>query len=148
MEEAARRAGLDIAVRHMGGSTRTAEDAARACGCEVGRIVKSLAFETAGTRRIVLLLVPGSERVDLERAAEAVGERLERADGRRVREETGFAIGGVAPIGATGAVATFMDEGLLVHSSVWAAAGTPNAVFEVGPRALAEASGATLAPLT
>ena len=146
VEVAARSLGLDIAPRHMTASTRTAEEAAAACGCAVAQIVKSLVFVTA-SGKLVLLLVPGDQRVDLSQAAEVVGETLGKADPDKVREATGFAIGGVAPIGHTQSLPVYMDPGLLKHESVWAAGGGPQAVFAVDPRALARKTGAVIAKL-
>jgi prolyl-tRNA editing enzyme YbaK/EbsC (Cys-tRNA(Pro) deacylase) len=139
---AAQAAGLDVDVVEMPTSTRTAEEAARACGCAVGQIVKSLVFAGAESGRIYLLLVSGANRVDEKGAARETGEALLRPDAARVREATGFAIGGVPPLGHAMPLATFMDEDLLRFEIVWAAAGTPNAVFAVHPRLLQAATGA------
>lgn len=142
MERVARdaeRLGLAIELRVMDQSTRTAEDAAAACGCAVGQIVKSLVFENADTGALVLLLVSGDHNADLDYISKEYGLKLKRCDGRRVRDETGFAIGGVAPLGHKAPVATYMDESLLDYDSVWAAAGRPDSVFRVDPKALAEA---------
>lgn len=135
----AERLGLQIELRVMDQSTRTAEDAAEACGCTVGQIVKSLVFENADTGALALLLVSGSHNADLEYISSRYGLNLKRCDGRRVRDETGFAIGGVAPIGHKTPVATWLDESLLDHETVWAAAGRPDSVFSVDPRALVDA---------
>ncbi|WP_223477788.1 YbaK/EbsC family protein [Oricola indica] len=135
----AERLGLQIKLRVMDQSTRTAEDAAEACGCTVGQIVKSLVFENADTGALALLLVSGSHNADLEYISSRYGLNLKRCDGRRVRDETGFAIGGVAPIGHKAPVATWLDESLLDYETVWAAAGRPDSVFSVDPRALVDA---------
>lgn len=140
-------AGLRAEVRRMPASTRTAEEAAAACGCSVAQIVKSLVFEGESTGRLILLLVSGAHRADPRLAAAAAGEGLKRADPRRVRAETGFAIGGVAPLGHLTASPVWMDETLMLFPTVWAAAGAPDAVFEVEPGALAAAAGATVAKL-
>jgi prolyl-tRNA editing enzyme YbaK/EbsC (Cys-tRNA(Pro) deacylase) len=142
--QAARQAGLDITILEMPQSTRTAEEAAAACGCNVGQIVKSLIFRRGDNNRPVLLLVAGSNRVDLDKAAARIGTGLLRADAGYVREETGFAIGGVAPIGAITPVTTFMDEDLLAHDTVWAAAGKSNSVFEIEPQVLLTAADAQI----
>jgi prolyl-tRNA editing enzyme YbaK/EbsC (Cys-tRNA(Pro) deacylase) len=144
---AAAELGLAIEVVEMPDQTRTAEEAARACGCHVAQIVKSLVFRGTETKRPYLLLVSGVNRVDAERAAAAVGEPLDRPDAAFVREVTGFAIGGIPPFGHASAMAVFVDPDLLVHDVVWAAAGTPRTVFSVAPRHLAEAVDATVAPL-
>ncbi|WP_118132454.1 YbaK/EbsC family protein [Oceanicella sp. SM1341] len=138
--------GLDIELREMEASTRTAAEAAAACGCEVNQIVKSLIFSGAdGT--LVLLLVAGGNRVDPEIAAAACGTALGRADPAEVRRRTGFAIGGVSPIGHLEAPRVFMDPTLMGFDTVWAAAGAPNAVFRVAPAALVAATGAVVTPL-
>lgn len=134
--------GLDIELKTMDQSTRTADDAARACGCDVAQIVKSLVFEDADTGELVLLLVSGRHNADLDFIAATYGLKLKRCDGRRVRDETGFAIGGVAPIGHLTPTPVHMDEALLGFDTVWAAAGRPDSVFSVDPKALAEAIGA------
>jgi prolyl-tRNA editing enzyme YbaK/EbsC (Cys-tRNA(Pro) deacylase) len=141
---AAEAAGLPLTIRAMPQSTRTAEDAAAACGTSVGQIVKSLIFRKAESGEPVLILVSGVNRVDQKAIKTAIGEALERMDADAVRAHTGFAIGGVAPLGALTPLATFMDADLLKFETVWAAAGAPNAVFAVDPKALAEATGATI----
>ncbi len=140
--EAADRLGLSISVQLMPDTTRTAQDAASACGCKVGQIVKSLVFRGAQSGRDLLLLVSGDNRVDEAGVAVNLGEALERPRGAHVREVTGFAIGGIPPFGHVAPLATYMDEDLLAHDVVWAAAGTPNAVFSVNPEALRAATGA------
>jgi prolyl-tRNA editing enzyme YbaK/EbsC (Cys-tRNA(Pro) deacylase) len=143
VNQAARDADLEIEIRRMGESTRTAQDAANQCGCAVGQIVKSLIFEGEDTGRLVLFLVSGDRQLDLTKAAALVGENLKRADPRRIREETGFAIGGVSPIGHKVAIAAYADRALLDHDVVWAAAGAHDAVFSAEPNALIAAAGAT-----
>ncbi len=138
--EAARAAGLDIAIAEMPDSTRTAEDAAAACGCEVAQIVKSLVFQGADTGTPFLLLVSGANRVDEEGMAAVLGEPLKRPNGRAVREITGYAIGGIPPLGHPVDMPTVIDEKLLGFDRVWAAAGTPRCVFSVDPKALAAAT--------
>lgn len=147
VQRAAEELGLSIEVKRMGESTRTAEDAARACGCEVARIVKSLIFAGAQSGDLILLLVSGANRVDLDRAAEIVGEPLVRADANDVRTRTGFAIGGVSPIGHLTAPKIWIDKTLLGYPTVWAAAGAPDAVFEITPDALIRSTGALTAGL-
>lgn len=147
VEMAAAELGLAVKVRRMGASTRTAEDAATACGCAVGQIVKSLIFKGRESGALVLLLVSGANRVDGARAAEAAGEALDRADADEVRARTGFAIGGVSPIGHLEAPRILMDRDLLSFDTVWAAAGAPDAVFSVSPAELARATGAETATL-
>lgn len=140
--DAARERGLAIEVHVMAEATRTAEEAAAACGCAVAQIVKSLVFTGKDSGADYLLLVSGANRVDEAGVAAHVGEPLERPRGAHVRAVTGFAIGGIPPFGHASALRTFMDEDLLVFSQVWAAAGTPNAVFAAAPAAIRDATGA------
>lgn len=144
VEQAAAAAGLTIEVRRMGESTRTAEEAAQQCGCAVAQIVKSLIFQGEDSGRLVLFLVAGNNRLDTTRAAELAGEKLDRADPRLIRERTGFAIGGVAPIGHLEPIAAFADETLLGYDVVWAAAGAHDAVFASEPKALLAAANARI----
>mgnify|MGYP000642754242 CR=1 FL=1 len=147
VEEAARASGLDVNVLRMPDSTRTAAEAAQACGCAVSQIVKSMIFTGVDSGNLKLLLVSGAHDVDLARVRDWIGEGLSRADPKRVRAETGFAIGGVSPIGHLAPIETWMDSSLLGHDLVWAAAGAPDAVFSVAPEALKAATGARDLPL-
>ena len=148
VKAAAAAAGLAIEIVEMPKSTRTAQEAAAACGTSVGQIVKSLVFRKARSGELILLLVSGANRVDEKGMAEIVGEPLERVDADTVRERTGFAIGGVAPIGALSPLPTYMDADLLAYRQVWAAAGAPHAVFSADPAALATAAGAKIVALS
>ena len=148
VQEAAGRLLLDISIIEMDESTRTAEDAAAACGCDVARIVKSLIFRGAETGEPYLLLVSGANRVNEKRVSRRIGEKLERPDADFVRETTGFAIGGVAPIAHAIPLKTFMDESLLGYDTVWAAAGTPKCLFSVSPTALSDAISPTIMDVT
>lgn len=141
--DAAEAMGLPITLKTMDQSTRTAEEAAAACGCTVGQIVKSLVFRDRERDALVLMLVSGQHNADLDHIAQTYGPKLERADTRRVRYETGFAIGGVAPIGHKQTLPIYMDEVLLTYSEVWAAAGRPDSVFCTDPKALGTAINAT-----
>jgi prolyl-tRNA editing enzyme YbaK/EbsC (Cys-tRNA(Pro) deacylase) len=141
---AATAAGLDITIVQMPQSTRTAADAAAACGTSVAQIVKSLVFRKAESEEPVLLLVSGRNRVDEKAMKAVVGEALKRMDAEDVRALTGFAIGGVAPFGSLTPIATYMDADLMSFDTVWAAAGAPNAVFRVEPNALAAATKARI----
>ncbi|HET8778063.1 MAG TPA: YbaK/EbsC family protein [Candidatus Limnocylindria bacterium] len=142
--DAARAAGVDISVERFPEGTRTATDAARAVGCEVGQIVKSLVF--MADAHPVVALVSGANRVDLGRLATAVGAtEARRADGAEARAATGFAIGGVPPFGHASQVAVVVDRDLLAFDRVWAAAGLPDAVFAIAPDDLIQASGGTVA---
>ena len=146
--DAAEALGLQIEILTMADSTRTAEDAARACGCGVGQIVKSLVFQDLSADRPVLLLVSGANRVDVDAVAQRTGRTLGRADAAAVRAATGFAIGGIPPFGHDTQLAAFIDRDLLDHAVVWAAAGTPNSVFSVAPDALTRAAGAEVIAMT
>jgi prolyl-tRNA editing enzyme YbaK/EbsC (Cys-tRNA(Pro) deacylase) len=136
--------GLAVAIRQMPESTRTAAEAAAACGCAVGQIVKSLVFRGTASGRPCLLLVSGANRVDEAAVAARIGEGLARPDAAFVREVTGYAIGGIPPFGHATALATWMDADLLAYPVVWAAAGTPRAVFSCEPARLRDAIGATV----
>jgi len=125
------RLGVTSAVKEMPESTRTAAEAADAVGCDVAQIVKSLIFRSVVGDEAVLVLVSGADRVDESRLAEVIGEQVEKATGKFVRARTGYAIGGVPPVGHTQPVVTYLDEHLLNNALVWAAAGTPRAVFSI-----------------
>jgi prolyl-tRNA editing enzyme YbaK/EbsC (Cys-tRNA(Pro) deacylase) len=144
VQDAARARGLTIAVREMAESTRTAEEAAAACGVTVGQIVKSLVFLGSESGRPYLLLVSGTNRVNEKDVARHLGEKLKRPDANAVRALTGYAIGGIPPFGHDTAMATYMDVDLTQYDVIWAAAGTPKAVFAVAPEQLREAAGATV----
>ena len=144
VQDALRASGVGSEVRHMRQTTRTAEEAAAACGCAIGQIVKSLIFRGGRSGRPYLLLVSGANRVDEKGVAAAIGEPLRRPNAQYVRDVTGFAIGGIPPLGHDTPLATFLDEALLDHDVVWAAAGTPDAVFPIAPAKLAEATAATI----
>jgi prolyl-tRNA editing enzyme YbaK/EbsC (Cys-tRNA(Pro) deacylase) len=147
VREAAAAGGLKIEVRRMGESTRTAEEAARQCGCAVAQIVKSLIFQGSVSGKLFLFMISGIDRLDLDKAAKLAGEPLTRADPRYVREQTGFAIGGVSPLGHLIRIGAFADEALLQYQTVWAAAGAHDAVFAAEPKALIEAANAEIANL-
>ena len=143
---AAHEAGLEIAVERFPEGTRTAADAARAVGCEVGQIVKSLVFVADETP--VVTLVSGANRVDLDRLAVAVdAAAVRKADGDEARAATGFPIGGVPPFGHAGAVTVLVDDDLMAHQMLWAAAGLPDAVFAIAPDDLLRISGGRRADL-
>lgn len=145
--EAARNLGLDVEIRLMTETTRTAEEAAQACGTTPAQIVKSLIFEGRDSGRPLLFLVSGKNRVDEKAVAGRIGEKLKRPDAQRVRDITGYAIGGIPPIGHPTQLKAYVDPDLLAFDTVWAAAGTPNAVFPVDPKKLAAAAGAETLPM-
>ncbi len=138
-------AGFGITVRQFPEGTRTASDAARAVGCELGQIVKSLVFMAGG--RPVVALVSGPNRLDERKLASVAGEPVGKADAEAARSATGYAIVGVPPFGHATEVPVFMDRDLLGYPTVWAAAGRPDSVFEIEPQRLRELSGATVADL-
>lgn len=125
--------GLPCQVIELPGSTRTALEAAQAVNCQVGQIVKSLIFMGAETGRPVLVLASGVNRVNEARMTDLIGEAIKKGDADFVRTHTGFAIGGVPPVGLASQILTFIDEDLLAFPIVWAAAGTPHAVFSLNP---------------
>lgn len=139
--------GLDLEVREFDASTRTAADAAKAIGCTVDQIAKSILFRAASSGRPVLVIASGVNRVDEKKVAALLGEKLGRADAEFVRTQTGFAIGGVPPVGHAVTPETFVDQDLMAFAEIWAAAGTPNAVFRLTPRDLARITGGRVAPI-
>lgn len=141
---ALRQGGVDAVPLEMPGETRTAEQAAAAAGCGLNQIVKSILFQ-GESGRLCLFLTAGGNQVDAARASALAGEPLGRADGRTVREVTGFAIGGVAPLGHLTPLPVWMDPTLLGFAQVWAAAGTPRHIFAIAPAELLALSGAVIA---
>ena len=128
-------------VLEFDASTRTAADAAAAIGCEVAEIAKSLIFRGVNSGRAVLIVASGVDRIDEKKAAAAIGEPIARADADFVRKSTGFAIGGVPPVGHKTKPIVLIEESLLSFDKIWAAAGTPNAVFRLTPAELVELTG-------
>ncbi|HUN86667.1 MAG TPA: YbaK/EbsC family protein [Terracidiphilus sp.] len=128
----------------MPATTRTAQDAASAIGCTVGQIVKSLVFQGIESGKPYLILASGPNRVNEASFGVLAGESIQRAKPDFVRECTGFAIGGVPPLGHSSRLPTWMDEELFVYETVWAAAGTPESVFAIAPKDLASATIATI----
>jgi len=137
---ALRAEGIDPEILEFGQSTRTAEEAARAIGTGVGQIVKSLVFTANGEP--LLALLSGCNRASLQRLSAAVGAAIQHADAATVRAATGYAIGGVPPVGHETPLLVLMDEDLLGYDRVYAAAGTPNSVFPIDPRELARITAA------
>ena len=123
--------GFDYTVIEHAESTRTAQEAADRAGCELGQIVKSLIFRGKTSGKPILVLTSGANRVDEKRISGYAGETISRADADFVRTVTGFAIGGVPPIGHAQKMETYLDEDFLSYQTIWAAAGTPNAIFEL-----------------
>ncbi len=138
--ESAKGLGLEVEIRQFETTTRTAEDAANAIGCAVGQIVKSLVFLVDG--EAVMTLVSGPNRLDEKKLAKLCGvgrKKVKRADADKVREVTGYSIGGVPPFGHLIRLRTFIDEDFFQYDVIWAAGGTSNAVFPIAPDALARA---------
>lgn len=134
-------AGHADSIHRFAAGTRTSEDAARAVGCPVGAIAKSLVFRAAGSERPVLAIASGAHRVDIAAITEAVGAKIRRADADWVRATTGFAIGGVAPLGHLTPPLVLLDEALWGYAAIWAAAGAPDAVFRTTAGDLARLTG-------
>lgn len=133
VQDALAAVGLTLQVVELPQSTRTAPEAAAAVGASLGQIVKSIIFRAAHSGRPVIVLTSGANRVDEKAVAALLGEPLAKADADFVRARTGFAIGGVPPAGHLEPLPTFIDEDLLAHAEIWAAAGTPNALFKLAP---------------
>jgi prolyl-tRNA editing enzyme YbaK/EbsC (Cys-tRNA(Pro) deacylase) len=145
VQAALRAHGLDVEVRQFPDSTRTAAEAAAAIGTTVGQIVKSLVF-LAGEQP-VLALMSGSNRLALPRLGALLGASIGKADANAVRRATGYAIGGVPPVGLPASIPTYLDRDLLAYDTVWAAAGTPHHVFPIAPGELARITRATVVDL-
>lgn len=127
--------GLDLEVVELPNSTRTAPEAAAAIGCKVEQIVKSLIFKTKSGKPI-LITASGTNRVNEKRVREIIGEKIARADAEFVHEVTGYPIGGIPPLAHKQIIETIIDQDLMPYDEIWAAAGTPNAVFKLTPQQL------------
>ena len=141
-------AGVATEILAAAEDTRTAAQAAAVAGCEIDQIVKSIIFRGETSGHVRLFLTAGGNQVSAEKAGTLAGEPLGRADADLVRAETGFAIGGVSPVGHIAPVIAFLDPRLMEFSLVWAAAGTPRHIFAIAPDTLLRITGATLAPFT
>jgi prolyl-tRNA editing enzyme YbaK/EbsC (Cys-tRNA(Pro) deacylase) len=128
--------GFNLKIIEFQESTRTSAEAAERVGCQLGQIVKSLIFRGHSSGKPILVLTSGANRVDEKLISIYAGETIGRADADFVRASTGYAIGGVPPIGYPQPIETYFDEDLLQYPKIWAAAGNPNAVFELTPVAL------------
>jgi prolyl-tRNA editing enzyme YbaK/EbsC (Cys-tRNA(Pro) deacylase) len=148
VQEALQALGLGHEVVDLGLSARTAADAAGAVGCRVEQIAKSLVFRLRESGRPLLVVTSGAHRVNETKVAALVGEVLDRADADFVRAETGFAIGGVAPVGLVKPVVALIDEHLLTFEEIWAAAGHPNTVFRLRPADLVAMTGGRVAAVS
>ncbi|THB70048.1 MAG: YbaK/EbsC family protein [Desulfobulbaceae bacterium] len=128
--------GYDLKVIERDDSTRTAAEAAESVGCKVGQIAKSLIFRNKRDSSPILIVASGANRVDTKKVSAVLGFKLGRADGNYVKEHVGFAIGGIPPVGHLNKLQTILDPDLKKYDSIWAAAGTPHALFEITPDAL------------
>lgn len=141
-------AGERVDVLEMVESTRTAAEAAQAAGCELDQIAKSIIFRGDTTGHVILFLTAGGNQVDPGKAAQVAGQALGKADAALIRAQTGFAIGGVAPVGHLGPVAAYFDPRLSDFDQVWAAAGTPRHIFAIAPQRLLAMTAARVADFT
>lgn len=135
-------AGVDTEVVEFEQATRTSAEAAAAIGCSVAQIAKSVVFRGVDSGMAVVVVASGQNRVSEDKVSRSVGEGLARADAQFVRAATGYAIGGVAPIGYPGRVKLLLDQDLRRHETLWAAGGTPHSVFALGPEQLQALTGA------
>lgn len=147
VQDALLASGLTMQVLELPDSTRTALEAAQAVGCQVGQIVKSLVFKSKRSLQPVLVLASGANRVDERKIEVLIGEPLGKADADFVRQQTGFVIGGVPPVGHLKQLQSFIDRDLLEHTELWAAAGTPHAVFRLRPQDLVSITGGQVADI-
>lgn len=131
--------GLKIKVLELTESTRTAQEAAIAAGCEIGQIVKSLVFRSG--ENALMFLVSGKNQLDIKKVEEHIGREISKADADFVRQKTGYVIGGVPPFAFSSPIDTFIDEDLMKYEHVWAAAGTPHAIFQIKGNDLARLTG-------
>lgn len=145
VRKALRESELDTSVQELPDSTRTASAAAQAVGCEVAQIAKSLVFQGRESGKPYLVITSGSNRVDERKLALLAGEDLQLASPDFVREQSGYSIGGVPPIGHANEIKSFMDEDLLQFELIWAAAGSPHTVFPIDPQRIVDVTGAQVA---
>jgi len=133
--------GFELQVLELSKTTRTAVDAALAVNCQLGQIAKSIVFKTTTTQKPILVIASGSNRINEEKIAQIIGESVKKANANFVLEKTGFAIGGVAPVGHPEKIETLIDEDLFCYQEIWAAAGNPNSVFKLSPQQLLKITG-------
>jgi Cys-tRNA(Pro) deacylase len=147
VQDALNALGYNYEIIEFEESTRTALEAAERVGCDVGQIVKSLIFQGKTSEKPILILTSGANQVDVKRMKAQADEKIGRADPAFVREWTGYAIGGIPPLGHLNPMDTYIDEDLLQYEKVWAAAGTPNAVFEMDADQLEKMTGGKVVPV-
>ncbi len=148
VQQALNAIGMQLEVVELPASTRTSQEAAQAIGCQVGQIAKSIVFQTLTTHRPVLVIASGPNRVNEKIIQELTGEAIGKADADFVRTRTGFVIGGVPPLGHIEQLETYIDRDLLQYSEIWAAAGTPHAVFRLTPSDLLRMAGGKVIQVT
>lgn len=141
-------AGVDVEIVQTGNDTRTAQQAADEVGCHVDQIAKSIIFRGDASGKAILFLTAGGNRVSSQKASEVADEALGKADATLVRSQTGFAIGGVSPVGHLNPIKAYLDPRLTEFEVIWAAAGTPHHVFPITPDQLIALTGATMAIFT
>lgn len=144
VQEILARFGLSLVVTELTESTRSAGEAAQAIGCELGQIAKSLVFISREDEQAVLIIASGNNRINEKLIQTAFGLPIQRADADAVREITGFSIGGVPPVGHARPLKTLIDRDLFQYERIWAAAGTPFAVFSLTPQDLLTITGGTV----
>ena len=148
VQEYLRGIGVEAQIMEMPATTRTAKEAADGIGCSVAQIAKSIVFRATTSGQAILVIASGVHRVNERRLAELVGEPIEKASADFVREATGFVIGGVPPAGHRNPIKTWIDRDLLQFEMIWAAAGTPFAVFSIAPERLQAISGGVVESIT
>ncbi|MGO4854578.1 YbaK/EbsC family protein [Phaeovulum sp. W22_SRMD_FR3] len=148
VETALKTSGIEVEIITTGAQTRTAEQAAEAAGCTVDQIAKSIIFRGETSGEVVLFVTAGGNRVSADKASAVAGEALGKADAALIRAVTGFAIGGVAPLGHLTPVRSYLDPRLMDFTQIWAAAGTPQHIFAIAPADLHRITGAELADFT
>jgi prolyl-tRNA editing enzyme YbaK/EbsC (Cys-tRNA(Pro) deacylase) len=136
--------GFELNVIEFSDSTRTAQDAAIAIGCSVGQIAKSIIFKGKTSQKPILIVASGANRINEKAIKEIIGEKLDKADANFVLEYTGYAIGGIPPIAHNTPITTYIDEDIFKYEEIWAAAGTPNSVFQLTPTILNEITNGTI----
>lgn len=148
VQQALNAIGMQLDVVELPDLTRTSVEAAQAIGCQVGQIAKSIIFRALASQRPIMVIASGPNRVNEKVIETLIGEAIGKADADFVRQRTGFVIGGVPPVGHTEQIETFIDTSLLQYPEIWAAAGTPHAVFRLTPADLMRMTGGKLVQLT
>ena len=141
-------ANLDVKIMETSSDTRTAQQAADVAGCHVDQIAKSIIFKGEQSGTAILFLTAGGNRVDADKASKVAGEPLGKANAALIRAQTGFAIGGVSPLGHLNPIKAYLDPRLTQFDTIWAAAGTPHHIFPVAPDQLIKVTGAQRADFT